>query len=331
MRDSKKKRESVIRCLMFFFILSVLFFTVSVKTEGVLLKNDRLVPVRNKNIYRIRREPANSIDVIVLGDSLSYSAVSPMVLWREHGFTTYVCGQSGQKILETENMLKTALENQKPKLIILETDVMFHGSTGMKSVNESIEELLNYYIPVFRGHDSWKTLVTDKEYVENNYKGFAFRCTVQPYEKGDYMKKTEQKEELSDTVLTHMDTIISLCREHGAELLLVATPSPLNYNYERHNSLAAYAEEHQLSFVDMNLKLEEIGMNWKTDSLDKGDHLNLSGAEKVSLYLGKYIAKEYDLPDHRGKSRYRDWTDESANYESSAKKYMEGMDVLSKT
>ena len=89
--------------------------------------------------------------------------------------------------------------------------------------------------------------------------------------------------------------------------------------------------EHQLSFVDMNLKLEEIGMNWKTDSLDKGDHLNLSGAEKVSLYLGKYIAKEYDLPDHRGKSRYRDWTDESANYESSAKKYMEGMNVLSKT
>ena len=167
MRDSKKKYESVMRCMMFFSVLAVLFFAVSVKTEGALLKNDRLVPVRNKNIYRIRREPANSIDVIVLGDSLSYSAISPMLLWKEHGFTTYVCGQSGQKILETENMLKTVLENQKPKLVILETDVMFRGLTGLKSINESIEELLNYYIPVFRGHDAWKSLVMDKEYADS--------------------------------------------------------------------------------------------------------------------------------------------------------------------
>ena len=330
MRDSKKKYESVMRCMMFFSVLAVLFFAVSVKTEGALLKNDRLVPVRNKNIYRIRREPANSIDVIVLGDSLSYSAISPMLLWKEHGFTTYVCGQSGQKILETENMLKTVLENQKPKLVILETDVMFRGLTGLKSINESIEELLNYYIPVFRGHDAWKSLVMDKEYAEKNYKGFAFRCTVQPYEKGDYMVSTEEKEELSDTVLTHMDTIISLCREHGAELLLVATPSPLNYNYARHNSLAAYAEEHQLSFVDMNLKLKETGINWKTDSLDKGDHLNLSGAEKVSRYLGRYIAKEYGLPDHRGKTRYRNWEDEAADYENNARKHMKEMADLKK-
>lgn len=319
------KNKQIVKCLVFFCILASLFLGISVKTEGVLLKNDRLVPVRNKNIYRIRREPVNSIDVIVLGDSLSYSAVSPMLLWEKHGFTTYVCGQTGQKILETENMLKTVFENQKPKLIILETDVMFRGLTGMKSINEFAEEMLNYYIPVFRGHDSWKSLVINKDYEEKNYKGFAFRCTVQPYEKGNYMQKTEARENISDTVLTHMETIINLCREHGTELLLVATPSPLNYSYARHNSLAAYAEEHQLPFIDMNLNLEEIGINWKTDSLDKGDHLNLSGAEKVSVYLGNYIAKEYNLPDHRGKERFRYWTEEAAVYADFAEKYMKEM------
>jgi len=66
---------------------------------------------------------------------------------------------------------------------------------------------------------------------------------------------------MSDTVLTHMDTIISLCREHRAELLLVATPSPLNYNYERHNILAAYAEEHQRSFVESSAKKYMEGMD----------------------------------------------------------------------
>ncbi len=325
MPDFKKKYKTCLQSLLFFVILAGIFFTISVKTEGVLLENDRLVPIRNKNIYRIQREPANSIDVIVLGDSLSYSAVSPMVLWREHGFTSYVCGQSGQKIQETENMLKTVLENQSPKLVILETDVMFRGGTGMKSFNEAIEEVLNYYIPVFRGHDSWKSLVMDKEYEEKNYKGFAFRCTIQPYEKGNYMQKTEQKEEISNTILTHMDTIMNLCAEYGADLLLVATPSPLNYNYARHNSLSAYAKEHDLSFLDLNLMLDKVGINWKTDTRDKGDHLNLLGAEKVSKYLGEYLAGEYDLPDHRGKIRFRDWTNEAAVYTHNAERHMKDM------
>ena len=81
---------------------------------------------------------------------------------------------------------------------------------------------------------------------------------------------------------------------------LYSTPyTNLNCNYSRHNSIAAYAKEHDLEYLDMNLKLEEVGTDWATDSLDKGDHLNLSGAKKVSQYLGEYLSTRYDLPDRR--------------------------------
>ena len=88
----------------------------------------------------------------------------------------------------------------------------------------------------------------------------------------------------------------------------------LNYNYSRHNSIAAYAKEHDLEYLDMNLKLEEVGTDWATDSLDKGDHLNLSGAKKVSQYLGEYLSTRYDLPDQRNEKRYVGWQKAEKDY-----------------
>lgn len=318
MQDFKKIGKKIIKNFIFFAILFIIFAGVSNKMEKVLIENDNLVQSRNKSMFRILREPEKSIDVIVLGDSLSYSAISPMILWKEHGITSYVCGQSGQKIQETYHMLETALETQSPKLVILETNVMFRGKSGLAGLRESIEEWGNHYIPIFRCHDIWKSFFIEKQYPEENYKGFAFRCDVQPYENGEYMQETEQSEDMTDTTITYMKKIEELCREKNIKLFLLGTPSPANYNYRRHNSVRTYAAKHSLDYLDLNLKLNEVGIDWKTDSLDKGDHLNFSGAQKVTKYLGEYLKSEYELPNHRGEVSYAAWDKEAEEYSKKA-------------
>lgn len=322
MQDFKGLYKRIAKDFLFIIILIFILIWVSEKIETALLKNDSLVQSHNKSTYRILREKKNSIDVIVVGDSLSYSSISPMVLWKNHGITSYVCGQAGQKIQETYYMLETAFETQRPSLVMLETDTLFRGQPGVEGVKESIEELGNYYIPIFKGHDIWKTILIDKQYPEENYKGFTFRCAVQPYEKGNYMIETDQKSEIPDNVVEYMEKILELCKNNKAELLLVGTPSPANYNYMRHNSIAAYADEKSLLYLDLNLKLKEVGIDWKTDTLDKGDHLNLSGAERVSTYLGEYLQANYSLKDHRGQKQYDSWETESEQYSQKSEEYL---------
>ncbi|MCI8326838.1 MAG: SGNH/GDSL hydrolase family protein [Lachnospiraceae bacterium] len=325
MQDFKSVGKELIKNLMFLIILFMIFVGVLDKLEAAAMKNDNLVQSRNKSIFRILREPQNTVDVIVLGDSLSYSAISPMELWKQHGMTAYICGQAGQKIQETYHMLETAFQTQSPKLVILESNVMFRGESGFINIKEAFEEWGNRYIPIIRSHDIWKSFFIEKQYPEENYKGFTFRCSVQPYKNGKYMVKTKGREEIPDIVLTYMEKIQRLCEEKGAELMLLGTPSPLNCNYSRHNSLSAYAKENHLKYLDLNLKLEEVGIDWKTDSLDGGDHLNFSGAGKVTRYLGTYLKSRWKFLDHRTDQNYTVWEKELVEYEEKAKKKLEIM------
>ena len=41
--------------------------------------------------YEILGEKKDSIDVVILGDSLVYSSIIPMEIYNEYGFTTFDC------------------------------------------------------------------------------------------------------------------------------------------------------------------------------------------------------------------------------------------------
>lgn len=200
--------------------------------------------------------------------------------------------------------------------------MVFRCKNLSSEVKDCLGEIGYRYIPIFQGHDIWKSILSEKQYPAENYKGFAFRCETVPYEQGEYMQKNDQKEEISKIVSFYLEKIRKLCEKNGTKLLLVSTPSPINCNYARHNSIEAYAREKGLDFVDLNLKTEEIGINWKTDSLDNGDHLNYSGADKVTRYLGNYLTQNYTFPDHRGKKTYRTWDKEYKIYEQKAVREM---------
>ena len=97
-------------------------------------------------------------------------------------------------------------------------------------------------------------------------------------------------------------------------MLLIEIPSAESWSKDLSNKTEDFAKEHNLEFIDMNLNASEFGFDWKTDTSDGGDHLNVYGAEKVSKYLGKIIKDKYNITDHRNEKEYEEWYKDSEKY-----------------
>ena len=122
MQDFKYFKKIISKNILFMMILVLLLVGVSERIVNLMVANDSYVLDRNKSIFRILREPENSVDIIVLGDSLGMTSISPMAWWGDYGMTGYVCGQTGQRMQEAFHMLQAAYETQSPKLVILMTN-----------------------------------------------------------------------------------------------------------------------------------------------------------------------------------------------------------------
>ena len=57
------------------------------------------------------------------------------------------------------------------------------------------------------------------------------------------------------------------------------------------------------------------------DTYDAGLHLNLSGAEKLAVYFGRYLKENYDLKDHREDPEYvEEYNEKTALYNTMIEK-----------
>ena len=308
------------RVILFFVILAMLLAGCSVWIQSEAVKLSDFIPGRSRPFVAIAAERKESIDLVVLGDSESYTSVSPMQLWKEHGMTAYVCGQPGQKIQETYYMLKTALRTQSPKVVLMETNLMFRDPGPVKNRQTALAEPARYHFPLLRFHNLWKMAFDGKKPGESVYKGFAIRSNVNPFDSGDYMKETKEVQEMPKAVSFYMEEIQEMCHRNGAELILMSAPSPKNYSYKKHNAIENYAKEKGIPYVDLNLQIRELGIDWQEDSYDKGDHLNLYGAQKVTAWLGGYLKEKYGMPDHRSDPSYEDWKQMEEKYEKEIQK-----------
>ena len=78
-----------------------------------------------------------------------------------------------------------------------------------------------------------------------------------------------------------------------------------------------YAEKRGVRYINMLEHLEEIGLDYTTDTYDAGLHMNLSGAEKCARYLGGVLAEEFDLEDRRGEEKLSaEWEEKLTAYQA---------------
>nr|WP_297282832.1 SGNH/GDSL hydrolase family protein [uncultured Agathobaculum sp.] len=312
----KKQIALLIKSACFLALLCALMVAASYlfmpknnhKTFGV---NDAEMLARG-----ILGEKENSIDVLVVGDSEAYSSISPMQMWEERGFRSYLCSTPAQPLYDSYRFLRQALDRQSPSVVVLETNAIFRPY----KLNDYLLSRAKNLFSILRYHDRWKSLKANDfgrsvEYTwTDDLKGFRYNPAVAAANTKNYMLPTDASTPIPTLNESCLQDMIALCKEKNAELILVSTPSTINWNQARHNSIAAFAEENDLTYLDLNTMPKEVPIDWARDTRDRGDHLNYAGAVKVSAFLGKYLQETYSLPDHRDAAHDSSWNDALGRY-----------------
>lgn len=308
--------KKIYKPIVFTFILFLLLLVMS---KWFIPKSN----VKGNGIHEARAngifgEEKNTIDVLVIGDSESFTSISPLQIWKKYGFTMYNGGVSKQYLVDTYDYLNKVLEYQSPKVVLLEANAIYRN---MK-LNNIMSTKSQNILPILQYHDRWKNLnsrdFTDKvKYTwTDELKGFYYNVSVVPPKSvGDYMKNSNKKPGITKINRYYLNKIVDKCKDNNITIVLYTVPSILNWSNKRHDEVMKYADSKNIDYLDLNLIVDDLGIDWNLDSRDGGDHLNYNGAVKITEYMGTYLYNLNILPNHKDDAKYDSWNKSYELYE----------------
>jgi len=264
-------------------------------------------------------------DVIFVGDCEVYENFSPITLWEKYGITSYIRGSAQQLIWQSYYLLEEMFEYETPEVVVFNVLSMKYGEPqneaynrlnidGMKLSSSKIEcakasmtdeeDLITYIFPILRYHARWsELLIEDFEYMFHRdrigHSGYLMQTDIRPVESFPVMPPLADAT-FSDVCWYYLDRISLICEENGAELVLIKAPSLYPHWYDEWEmQIEEYADSHGIKYYNLLEVSDEIGIDWSTDTYDKGLHLNVYGAEKLSEYFGKILSEELGVSDKR--------------------------------
>lgn len=264
-------------------------------------------------------------DVVFIGDCEVYENFVPATLWENYGINSYIRGSAQQLIWQSYYLMEETLEYEKPDVIVFNVlslqynepqkeaynrmtiDGMRWSTSKVECINASMmesESFIEYVFPLLRYHDRWSELEQeDFQYLFGTEKvghnGYYMQVGVVPV---DYIPEGKILGDYSfgENAMSYLDKMVALCEENDVELVLIKAPSLYPEWYDEWDvQVEAYAEEHDLKYINFLEHTDEIGLDFSTDTYDAGLHLNLYGAVKLTDYFGAWLVEECGLEDRR--------------------------------
>lgn len=333
-------RKNVVKmiaaCLL--FMLFFQFLTAIFMPKWTSYHSDQM----QTRIQAFYQQEKNSHDVIYLGSSYAYCGISPLTIWEEQGITGYVFAGTGQKAWMSAYYLEEALKYQAPKVVVFEIGALFDeheaseennrksidymrwSSVKLKAVRMVCENTgeseKEYLFPLLRYHSRWREL-DQKDfhlgwdsayYLMGNLAWRAVRPAPEKKidrEEAESLSSPKVGPKCREAVLR----MKKLCGEKGIQFQMVRVPS-LDWSLEKAEAVRHFAEENDIPYLDMNLCREETGVDWREDTPDKGDHLNVSGCRKASSFLGEYLKENYVFETKLSDRNRKYWNESAAKF-----------------
>lgn len=281
--------------------------------------------IHEGNLIEEYYDEVKAHDVIFIGDCEVFSNVSPITLWEQYGIPSYIRGSAQQLIWQSYYLLEEALTYEKPKVVVfnvlamkydepqkeaynrLTLDGMKLSGLKLRAIKASMTEdeaLITYLFPLLRYHSRWSELtgedlkyMFEKETLSHN--GFLMRVDTKPVTVVPKGKKLPSYE-FGENSYDYLERMTRLCKENGIELVLIKSPSVYPYWYEEWDEqIVEFAKDNDLTYINFLEHTEEMGIDYSKDTYDGGLHMNLSGAEKFTSYLGQLLQEKFQLPDRR--------------------------------
>lgn len=302
--------KKIIRAICFLLISGIFFIEIWDVTE---------VKTSNAMYSEFWQEPSG-YDVLFLGTSHMYYGVSPMKIWKDYGITSYNLAAPSSQLPQSYWTLKCALEYNKPKVVVIDTYLVHankkrEGSEriihdGMDSIPVSAtkakavmdlfdtqEEWQEYLFEFYIYHTRWKELgEEDFNWAPVKTKGAQYKSEIVDNSSCERIAEDVVLEK--NTVgYTYLRKIIEECQKEGIQVVLTAIPNCNSIKAQKGmNGAGKIAEEYKVPFL--NMPYEEALVDPLIDYADRG-HLNQSGSNKITDYLGKYLSENCDLTDYR--------------------------------
>jgi len=282
-------------------------------------------------------------NVIFVGDCEVYENFSPVVLWQEYGINSYIRGSAEQYIWQSYYLLEDTLRYETPDVVVfniqslqfnesqreaynrMSLEGMKWSSSKVKAIFASMkdsEHFLDYVFPILRYHSRWSELTAaDVEYMFStkrvSHNGYYMRVDVKAAENIPQGKPLADYS-FGENAWKYLEKMTALCEEKGIQLILMKAPSLYPYWYPQwEEQVEEYAAENGLPYINFLELVDEIGIDYTTDTYDGGLHMNLSGAEKLSHYMGRVLREEAGVPDRRDEEKLcAVWEEKAAAYEA---------------
>ena len=292
--------------------------------------------------YRERTE----LDVVFFGTSTTYCSIAPPYMWNKFGFTSYTRAGDSETMWQTYYLLRDTVRHNKPQLVVLDMSSMKFGEEfveepanrkiidGMKMSKDKLEaaktsmykeeSLASYVFPVFRFHSRWDELgFEDFKYAfikpSVTHDGYLMSYETVSEEGGggpsdDYMV-------LPDKAKHYLEKIMEYCDKEGIRLLLVKSPTYINWYESYDEQIKELAGKHGVEYINFDYSKDDMGLVRAEDYSDGHSHLNIYGAEKYCSYLGAYMKERAELPDRRKDPAFSEiWDPKYERYEEAKNK-----------
>lgn len=329
---------------------------VTVLVSSVVFMNHFLcIPMTSNNIrvINMHKEPANSIDVLLIGSSSAYTSFASGYAYEKYGFTSYPYTIAGATCTMWKPALQDALRTQDPKLVVIDVfgggypsdqvktrysqacTVMTYSHLSKEKV-ETAKELsasikgtstLSYIFPFFRYHyrvpSNLRHLgarITLERSGPSPLKGLHSITLSKKFRKTDAASFSDASVSLdSDTELI-LRNFMHYCKSRNIKVLFVKYPVVLLKKYHedmrvnlRTNRVLEIADEYGFNTLNLQKHFYDIGLDEKTDFYNH-EHVNIYGQKKITAYLGDYIQNTLHIPPSELSGDLKKAWDESVVY-----------------